>query len=245
VREKGWRELITPEIQVTYSKLWGQAVQSIETNSVRIDPSLVNKDSDLRRGFTLICRPSHSVQRNVMDFLGEARMVEPNQYYYQSHELHTTVLTIITCHVDFRLNEIDLSPYVEALNQAVANVPMFQIRYHGITASPECVMIQGFPEGQTLELLRQNIRDTFKELGVHSTLDKRFKTHTAHMTCLRFQDSLMTNAEFLSYLQQNKDTDFGTSEIFDLEFVVNDWYMSEENTKVLRCFQLNWTSPLS
>jgi hypothetical protein len=87
-----------------------------------------------------------------MGFLQEARNTEPNQYYYQSHELHTTILTIITSHVDFQLNEFDLPPYVEALNQAVANVPSFQIRYHGITASPDCVIILGFPEGMTLKI---------------------------------------------------------------------------------------------
>lgn len=226
------------KILQTYDKLWSQAVQSIESNSVRIDPNLLNKATDLRRGFTLICRPSRSVQDAVMDFLKEARQIEPNQYYYKWTELHTTVLAIITSHAGFNLSEIDIATYIEVLTQSVASIPSFNISYRGVTASTDCVMIQGFPQGPTLEALRQNVRDNFERSGVKSTLDERFKTHTAHMTCLRFQDFVNSSDEFLQFLKRNRDFDFGTSEIVDLEFVVNDWYLSDENVDVLHRFPL-------
>ncbi|WAH36240.1 hypothetical protein [Alicyclobacillus dauci] len=70
-------------------------------------------------------------------------------------------------------------------------------------------------------------------------MDARFKTHTAHMTCLRFQNPVLNRpTEFLRFLKRNKDLDFGTSEITDLEFVANDWYMSDENVEVLFRFPL-------
>ncbi|GMA60065.1 hypothetical protein NZD89_10845 [Alicyclobacillus fastidiosus] len=166
--------------------------------------------------------------------------MEPEQYSYKSTELHTTVLAIITCTVECNPGQTDLAPYIEVLTQSVASIPSFNIRYRGITASPECVMIQGFPLDLTLQKLRQNIRDNFRKSGVKSTLDERFKTHTAHMTCLRFQNPVLNHpGEFLQFLKRNRDFDFGTSEMTDLDFVVNDWYMSDDNVEVLHRFPLH------
>ena len=227
------------EIHQTYNRLWSQALQSIQTNSLRLDSNLLNKPGDSRRGFTLICRPSQRVQHSVMEFLKEAQQIEPNQYYYKSTELHTTVLSIITCNADFKLSEIDIAPYVEVLHQSIKSISSFNISYRGITASPDSIMIQGFPNDSTLEELRQNIRENFRKSGIKSTLDQRYKTHTAHMTCLRFQDSDLKNSDkLLWYLNENRDFNFGTSEITNLEFVLNDWYMSDEKTEVLQRYSL-------
>ncbi len=233
-------QISTTEIQITYDKLWSQALQSIQTNSVRIDSNLLSKTVDLRRGLTLICRPSRYVQDSVMNFLKEARLIEPNQYYYKPNELHTTVLSIITNNAEFKLSEINIASYVEILAQSIISIPSFDISYRGITGSPDCVMIQGFPNGSTLEKLRNKIRENFKKAGIKNTLDERYKTHTAHMTCLRFQNPNLKNSDqFLRFLKKNRDFDFGTSKLIDLEFVVNDWYMSEENVEVLHRFPLN------
>jgi len=131
------------EIHQTYNRLWSQALQSIQTNSLRLDSNLLNKPGDSRRGFTLICRPSQRVQHSVMEFLKEAQQIEPNQYYYKSTELHTTVLSIITCNADFKLSEIDIAPYVEVLHQSIKSISSFNISYRGITASPDSVMNKG------------------------------------------------------------------------------------------------------
>jgi len=59
------------------------------------------------------------------------------------------------------------------------------------------------------------------------------------MTCLRFQDSDLKNSDkLLWYLNENRDFNFGTSEITNLEFVLNDWYMSDEKTEVLQRYSL-------
>ncbi|MFB5189935.1 2'-5' RNA ligase family protein [Alicyclobacillus fastidiosus] len=212
-------------------------MQSIETNSIRVDPILSNKANDLRRGLTLIARPSGDVELAVMKFLEEARQIEPNQYYYQSTELHTTVLAIVTCSVDFKLDETDIAPYIDILTESIASFPPIRIAYRGITASPDCVMVQGYPLDSALQDLRERIRGHFRKAGVKSTLDQRFKTHTAHLTCLRFQNPILKQPEqFLQFLQRNRDFDFGICEISELEFVANDWYMSDEHVDVIHRF---------
>lgn len=227
------------KIHLTYNKLWSQATRSIENNSVTQDSNLLDKGSDFRRGLTLICRPSICTQDAVKEFLKEIQKIEPDQYYYKPTELHTTVMTIITNHVDFKINQLDTAAYVEALTQSIAPISSLTIAYKGITASPDCVMIQGFPQGKELEDLRQNIRINIKKAGVINTLDGRYKTHTAHMTCLRFQKPGLKNSnELLRFLNKNRGADFGTSKINNLEFVVNDWYMSNEKTEVVHQFPL-------
>lgn len=228
----------TSEIRATYDRLWSEAVQSIQTNSIRTDPQLLNKTADVRRGLTLICRPSRTTRDAVMQFLQEARSIEPDQYYYRSTELHTTVMSILTCREDFERSKVDTASLVEVLKQAVDRISSYSIDYRGITASPDSVIVQGFPQDSTLQKLRQSVREHVKRANIPSTLDDRYRIHTAHMTCVRFREPLYRSAEFLRFLHHFRDVDYGTSKVTELEFVVNDWYMSDEHTEIVHRFPL-------
>lgn len=227
------------DIRYTYDSLWEKAVPAIRSNEVRADPHLLDRSADTRRGLTLICRPSAAVREAVGEFLAEARGLEPEQYVYQKDELHTTILAVITNTPGFRLEEVDVPAYIETVSRAVDGLPPFRIRYRGVTAAPDSVLIQGFPESGALEWLRERIREAFRADGLKSTLDARYKTHTAHLTCLRFQYPVLRNPEaFLRFLERNRETDFGTSTMDGLEFVWNDWYMSQGRVQVLETFRL-------
>ncbi|GGH73414.1 2'-5' RNA ligase [Pullulanibacillus pueri] len=227
------------EMKATYERLWSQGIQGIQEQALRGDPHLFNKACDHRKGLTLICRPSPQIQETVIAFLKEAYQLEPEQYFYQASELHTTVLAIMTCHVDFNVSKGDVGSYIEVLETAVQDLRRFNIAYRGITASPDSVMIQGFPQDATLALIRENIRTRFKKYNLKSTLDERYSAHTAHMTCLRFKTAQLDNgSQFLRLLKQYRAFDFGTSPITELELVVNDWYMSVDKTEVLHTLSL-------
>jgi 2'-5' RNA ligase len=227
------------EIQATYNRLWTETLPSLQGKTIQADSNLSDKLRDSRKGITLIFRPSKKVQALVMTFLREIEQVEPSLYFYKSTELHTTILSIISCSTDFDADGFCFAPYIKALQNSIEPMSPFLIHYRGLTASPEGIMIQGFPEDSTLEKLRNNIREYFRKSHIRNTLDKRYKVHTAHMTCIRFQQPALKNSDkFIRLLNEYRDLNFGTSEIKDLELVLNDWYMSNEKTEVLKSYSL-------
>lgn len=227
------------DIQNTYNKLWNQGAAAVQKNSLKADPYLLNKASDNRRGLSVVCRPSQEVCRSVQNFLSGIKEREPNQYFYTPAQLHTTILSIITCSTEVNMAEIEVNPYFKILSEAIESIPAFPIKYRGVTATPDSVLIQGFPEDAHLEKIRHRIRSHIKRSSVLHTLDQRYRTHTAHMTCLRYQTTSLNNSEaFLKYLQDYKEYDFGTNKFTNLEFVLHDWYMSEGKTKLLREYPL-------
>ncbi|WP_017473053.1 hypothetical protein [Amphibacillus jilinensis] len=216
-------------ITATYNRLWQEAIKAKAFN---VGTDLLNQQVDSKRAISLICRPSQAVQQAITDFLKQAYQLEPEQYYYQSTEFHTTILSIISCASHIDTSQLNYTPYIEAIEEAVRTIPSFQIRYQGITASRDGVMIQGFPDDSTLALLRDSIRKNIKEAEVINTLDQRYKAHTAHITCLRFQQSYLKNRQdFFKFLEASRSLSFGTSKISELELVRNNWFMQQDQTE--------------
>ncbi|NLW11010.1 MAG: mutarotase [Clostridiaceae bacterium] len=227
------------EIKLIYDSLREQADSAIRADELRVDPNLSDKSRDTRRGLTVLLRPAPPVRDAVMNFLAEAAPLEPDQYFYQVDELHTTVLSIITCEADFQLDEIDLAPYIHTIERAAQESSAFAIVYRGVTATPDSVMIQGFPLDEQLEQLRDNIRSSFRESGLFCTIDQRYRMRTAHMTCMRFRTPALNNPErFIELLDHYRSHDFGNSNISEIEFSLNDWYMTASEAKLLRRFSL-------
>jgi|GEM_PF-4864883 len=94
-------------------------------------------------------------------------------------------------------------------------------------------MLQGFPQTETLQKLRDNLRYEFAQSNVHNTIDERYKIDTAHSTILRFQQSLSQKNKFLLVLEQLRKLDFGILHVKELQLVYNDWYHKEDKTLVL------------
>ena len=103
------------------------------------------------------------------------RKLKPEQYYYQIEDIHLTVLSIISCNDGFELNSIDTSKYYELIKDCISYFNGFTIKYKGITASPSCVMIQGFPESTEMETLRNDMRNKFKSSDLEHLLDLRYE----------------------------------------------------------------------
>lgn len=99
-----------------------------------------------------------------------------------------------------------------------------EIQCRGITASPGCVLVQGFPLNEQLHALRENLRREFRASPLHSTIDSRYKIATAHSTIARFQAPLRDPHKLLQLLEQYRTYDFGISRIQHLDLVFNNWY---------------------
>lgn len=225
------------DLKAHYKALFQSAYQKIKTNTYDLDTQIESPD-DTRRGLTLLTRPSEEIKKSIQIFLEKLKQIEPQQYYYPSTDLHITVLSLISCYPDFRLNQIQIPEYVEIIQKSLSNISSFEIYFKGITLSPAGILIKGFPVDQTLQKLRDQIRDNFKKTALQQSLDKRYLLHTAHTTAMRFAKPLQQKKEFLDFVQAYQTTEFGTIRVNHLELVYNDWYQRKDRVKLLHQFHL-------
>ncbi|GAA4437891.1 hypothetical protein GCM10023188_32610 [Pontibacter saemangeumensis] len=221
-----------------YNGLWENALQQFKAGAFELDPFLSSGDDD-RFGLTLLFRPDEAVKESIGAFLQELRQVEPAQYYYPSSDLHVTVMSVISCHAGFRLSHIDRAAYINVLRECLADIKSFRVDFRGITASPSCIMVQGFPASGQLNDLRDKLRESFRKSSLQQTMDSRYILRTAHITAARFKEPLHNPAAFLDRLQANRSHSFGSTEVHHIELVYNDWYQRQAAVQNVCNFRLN------
>lgn len=225
------------ELELHYNNLYESSVARIKNGDYETDEMLQHPEEDKRLGITLIARIKNAPKEAIESFLLKAQQIEPNQYYYVNNDLHITIMPLITSHNDFNIQDVRLEDYVQLIQESISNMPSFKIVFKGVTASPSCVMIKGFLGDDTLDRIRNNLRQTFRNSKMKNTLDDRYSLTTAHSTAIRFKDQLRDTDTLLDLLESSKDTFFGTLEVESLELTCNNWYHSISNT--LHKFDLN------
>lgn len=220
-----------------YNELYINSIQKIKSGNYQID-NLIHSPSDNRFGVTLLIRPDKQIRDAIHKFLNDLKVVEPDQYYYPDSDIHVTVMSIISCYGGFDLKKIQVMDYVDIIRKSIANEKKIQIEFRGVTASPSCILIQGFLKDDTLITIRNNLRMNFKNSNLEQTLDKRYSIQTAHATVVRFRTSLIRKEEFINVLDTYRDFNFGTFEAGSLELVYNDWYHSTKYEKELYRFEI-------
>lgn len=221
-----------------YDKLYHNSIEKIQENSFLVD-ELIDSDHDKRFGITLLLRPSNFVKKNIHKFLSEISLIEPNQYFYPDSDLHVTVMSLISCYDGFDLNQINIEDYIDVVKKSLKGISHFDIEFRGLTASPSCLMVQGFVNNDSLNQIRDNLRVNFKATDLEQSIDKRYPIQTYHSTILRFKNQLSNKEFFLDKVNEYRDFYFGTFEVNTLELVFNDWYQRKENVKTLYRFGLD------
>jgi 2'-5' RNA ligase len=225
------------DLKKHYNDLWQYAIQGFRSGAFELDPYL-NSAADDRFGLTLLFRPGPIVKDKISTFLQELRQLEPEQYYYPASDMHVTVMSVISCHSGFSLESIQAGEYIHVLQECLAGIKQFRIDFAGITASPSCIMVQGFPATAQLHELRNNLRDSFRKTSLQQSMDSRYVLQTAHVTIARFKEPLRNAPAFLDKLQQYRTHDFGSTEVEQVELVYNDWYQRQALVQQLALFRL-------
>ena len=219
-----------------YNKLYHESKAKIAGGNYEIDELIDSKD-DCRFGITLVIRPDESTKANIQHFLDEVKAIDPNQYYYQNSDLHITVMSIISCYVGFELQQINIQDYVKLIEDVLLKHRSFKIQFKGLTASPSCILLQGFLT-DTLNEIRDDLRIGFKNTDLQQSIDKRYAIQTAHSTIIRFKQALKNKDQLLEIVEKYRNFDFGTFEVHEMELVYNDWYQRKKFVKKLHEFHL-------
>lgn len=220
-----------------YNQLYKTSSEAISAGKYAIDSELKN-ESDSRFGITLLIRPSDEVKANMQLFLNELKAIEPKQYYYPDSDIHITVMSIISCSEEFQLPQISPNDYIQLICKSMVDADKIKIHFKGVTASPSALMIQGFPTDETLDNLRNKLRENFKNSELQQTIDSRYTISTAHSTVMRFQEPLQNPKKLIEITDKFRDFDFGEFDVKNLELVYNDWYQRKSTTRILGNFGL-------
>lgn len=220
-----------------YNQLYKKSSEAIRSGNYILDPQ-INNEMDSRFGITVLIRPNEIVKANIQLFLEALKEIEPTQYYYPDSDIHITVMSIISCSEEFRLDQISPNDYIETICKSLVDLDNITIKFKGVTASPSALMIQGFPTDESLNNLRDKLRDDFKNSGLQQTIDSRYTISTAHATVMRFQEELQHPEQFMEVVDKFRDFDFGEFKVKNLELVYNDWYQRESNTVYLADFRI-------
>tara|TARA_R110002050_G_scaffold281956_2_gene429631 strand:- start:805 stop:1485 length:681 start_codon:yes stop_codon:yes gene_type:complete len=224
-------------LKTHYNNLYTESIKKISNDNYQID-ELIDSSLDQRFGITLIIKPSIEVKNEIQKFLNQLKSIDPNQYYYQNSDIHITVLSIISCYNGFKLEGIKLSEYIKTIKKSIITNSNIKIEFKGITASPSCIMIQGFMNNKSLNEIRNNLRENFKNTTLEQSIDKRYSIQTAHSTVVRFKEKLNKKSEFLETIEAFKDYTFGSFLPKNIELVYNDWYQKEKHVKELFKFEI-------
>lgn len=218
-----------------YESMWENFCAALAQGRYEQD-TMIGNPADDRRGIAVVAslqKNSLACSQSVKTFLDEVRALEPEQYYHPQEELHLTVLSIISCAAGFRLQDISVPAYTAIFHQALQHTEPLEIVFRGITASPGCVVIQGFPTGPGLENLRNRLRQLFRASGLLTTMDSRYRLTTAHISAIRFRTTIRHPGKFFGLLEDYRDYCFGSVCLTDFELLFNNWYQNLSVTRLL------------
>lgn len=226
------------EVRNIYEKLWREAAAAFDRGAPRLDPFLNSRAEDPRRGVTLIARPDGEVRGRIENFLREIESAAPDQYFYQPAQVHLTVLSVIPGSGSWRESARRLPDYLAVLDGVLKNRRAFSVAFRGVTASPEAVMVQGFPGDPALAELRGEMRAALSRQNLGDNLDRRYKMVTAHLTVARFATPLADWQPLKALLGAHRNTDFGEMRAGSLQLIEGDWYAFPDSVRTLREYPL-------
>jgi len=222
-------------LQEHYNNLYERSIADIRNGTHQTD-SWIDAPNDNRRGLTLLIRPSTAIQHAINQFQQELMLIDDQQYYQPISDMHITVLSVISCSEYFDLDQIDLSAYIRLIEKSAQHISDIQLRFEGISTSPEAVLVQGFPINDRLEQFRKLLRKDFKTSGLYQTIDARYTLSTAHITTVRFRKKLRMSEKYADVLQHHRNTEFGSFQPTAIELVYNDWYQRGDVVETLHTF---------
>ena len=218
-----------------YGNLYTESIEKIVADNYHFD-NQIDSPLDHRFGLTLVIRPDIQTKNKIQGFLDELKEMDPDQYYYPNSDIHITAMSIISCYNGFDLSMISIPNYVAIIDKSLVDIHDIEINFQGITASSSAIMIQGFPNTNSLNDLRNNLRTNFRSSGLEESIDKRYSILTAHSTVARFRKPISNKEKLIEILEKYRDFSFGKFKVEQLYLVYNDWYQRDKFVKELHEF---------
>jgi 2'-5' RNA ligase len=227
------------ELQHRYDTMRQLAAHQFVHGQAELDPWLTPATLDERRGLTLRARPPAHLIARMQELVAAFQQVEPDQYYHPGPEIHLTISSLISAYPGFTLQQIAPLAYQQVVGHSLAQSSPFTLTYCGVTASPGAILLQGFPQGDTLQQLRTKLKSDVEQAGLSHSIDARYALQTAHATLVRFRAPLRQPAQVANLIHAYQQTFIGSFEVDTLELVYTDWYHRAAHTVLLETYSLD------
>lgn len=231
------------EVDRTYREIADRADKQFALGAVRLDPYLLDRDGDKRRGLSVIARPDRDVLGRLTAVLGELAELEPAQYLYRPAEIHLTVLTLVKSSDQFESRRRDIPQFEDITRRLAMDTPPIDVSFTGLMATPDGVIVKGYPRDGTLREFRDRLRAEIQAAGLGASMDIPYAIKIAHCTILRFRTPLNNLATFRNKLNGLSDIPLGTVAIGQIDLVTHDWYISTGRTECIASYRLGDPTP--
>ncbi len=225
--------------EAVYARLWDEAQAAFAAGSVRTDPALADRDSDRRRGLTLLLRPVPPVRERITALIAELDAIAPGQHGYRADALHVTVLSLVSASETVRLEAIPLDAYRALLADFCAGEAPLSVHFTGVCASADSVFVCGSSDGDALNALRDRLRARLEQAGLDGVMERRYRSVTTHATILRYRTIPPDLPRLAAFLAAQRARDLGAFRVDTLELTFNDWFMSPDRLQTLGRYALD------
>ena len=205
-----------------------------------IDQKLINElrnpESDQRNGVNVIARPSVAIRDRIFSIQNGLRIVEPDQYYYPSFDLHLTVLEICSGTESSQANQIfeQLSHLVPGIFQELTSPRIEQpsLRFDNQAG------VVVFQQVGALNEVRQELSQRLVNHGIN--VAPRYATCSAHITFMRYLKQLSGNSAQLETAAQI----LGAWQLDEFWLTCgSNWYGMNSRIKEVGPFKIGNASP--
>ena len=229
---------MTPTEQA-YSEIESKFRDCCVDGKVAVDEFLAHPKKDIRRGMSLIIRPSAEISERIIAMQGRLGPLLGDQYFYPAGDLHMTVYSAIPVGASASFHALDLPAYASAVKRTVvrSSAP-FTLRFAGISASDQAILVKGYPCDDQLRRLQDDILEEFQAMGFEFGAKRRFRNESAHITFARFARQVPNLPALRQALSDLQDFEFGKMTARELQLFENDWYLRPNSLKEFGRFTL-------
>jgi len=190
------------------------------------DQFLANAKTDNRMSLALLIRISPSLADKISDCIAELKTIDNTLYYYSKNDFHITVMDILKGEPNRSVPQ-NLNNYIDCVKQCVSEIRPFKIKFKGLTASDNAIMVKGYYEYE-LQKFRELLRSLLKEKGL--VLEERYETISSHITIARVPEKFYNPNKIVEYIEQHQNHLFSVMEVDTFELSFHNWYDTKKET---------------
>ena len=187
----------------------------IESGRIKVDRYLIGNKPDSRMGISLII-PIRSIANSYERLVSSLKKVEPEQYYYPTHDLHITIFDYIQGTEKYIRNPELEKVFIKISRESLKSFHRFPITFEGIVFSNAAGIIQGYDDNVLIKI-REKIRILLKENGIRN--DERYESESAHITFMRFMNQFLRAEKLCGFINQNREMKIGIQKVEEIELV--------------------------
>lgn len=243
------------KLREAYKGLWKSSRQSLFDGKVVADPAFGPKKGDL--GISLVYELNQSqVRDRVNEIIEKLKEIDPEHYYYPEVDRHGTVIAFDVPSEEFALKKDKqdtrerIGKYKKIVAKVLNKIAPFWVSFAGLTASKSAVMLEGYPENSSSEIVENSmevLRDAIREVASKEVLGLREqyakgKGIFTHSCFIRFKKDKLENPEkFVKIFEQEDKALFEEPVLFKVDKMklsILNWLNEEKRREVLGEYEL-------